>query len=38
MGGMISATVLAVFFIPIFFVVVRRIFPAKARPEEDKHE
>jgi multidrug efflux pump len=38
MGGMISATVLAVFFIPIFFVVVRRIFPAKARHEEDKHE
>jgi multidrug efflux pump len=38
MGGMISATVLAVFFIPIFFVVIRRIFPGKARPEEDKHE
>jgi multidrug efflux pump subunit AcrB len=39
MGGMISATVLAVFFIPIFFVVIRRIFPGKALPpEEDKHE
>lgn len=38
MGGMISATVLAVFFIPIFFVVIRRIFPGKARHEEDKHE
>jgi multidrug efflux pump len=39
MGGMISATVLAVFFIPLFFVVIRRIFPGKALPpEEDKHE
>jgi multidrug efflux pump len=28
MGGMISATVLAVFFVPIFFVVVRRFFKA----------
>ena len=27
MGGMITATVLAVFLIPVFFVVVRRIFP-----------
>ena len=35
-----SATVLAVFFIPVFFVVIRRRFPGKARPqdEEDKHE
>ncbi len=39
MGGMISATVLAVFFIPVFFVVIRRRFPGKARPQdEDKHE
>ena len=29
MGGMIAATVLAVFLVPVFFVVVRRIFPAK---------
>ncbi len=28
MGGMITATVLAVFFVPVFFVVVRRILPA----------
>jgi multidrug efflux pump len=28
MGGMITATVLAVFFVPVFFVVVRRLFPA----------
>ncbi|WP_336487933.1 multidrug efflux RND transporter permease subunit [Methylobacterium nigriterrae] len=33
MGGMISATVLAVFFVPVFFVVVMRIF--KRRQVED---
>jgi multidrug efflux pump len=27
MGGMITATVLAVFLVPVFFVVVRRLFP-----------
>ena len=27
MGGMIAATVLAVFLVPVFFVVVRKIFP-----------
>lgn len=30
MGGMISATVLAIFFVPLFFVVVERIFPKRA--------
>jgi HAE1 family hydrophobic/amphiphilic exporter-1/multidrug efflux pump len=25
-GGMISATVLAIFFVPVFFVVVKRLF------------
>ena len=29
MGGMITATVLAVFFVPVFFVVVRRIFKGR---------
>lgn len=29
MGGMISATVLAIFFVPLFFVLVRRRFPGK---------
>jgi len=29
MGGMITATVLAIFFIPLFFVVVRRVFKGK---------
>jgi len=33
MGGMISATVLAIFFVPLFFVLVRRRFPLKERPE-----
>ncbi len=33
MGGMIGATVLAVFLVPVFFVVVRRIFPAKPQQE-----
>ena len=31
MGGMIAATVLAVFLVPVFFVVVRRFFPGHAR-------
>ena len=38
MGGMIAATVLAIFLVPVFFVVVRKIFPGTARHEEDKHE
>ena len=40
MGGMIAATVLAVFFVPVFYVVIRRIFPGHVRrqKEEDKHE
>ncbi|HHX8938980.1 TPA: multidrug efflux RND transporter permease AcrD [Yersinia enterocolitica] len=29
MGGMISATVLAIFFVPLFFVLVRRRFPGR---------
>jgi multidrug efflux pump len=42
MGGMITATVLAVFFVPVFYVVVRRIFPGHARKsaahEESQHD
>ncbi len=34
MGGMISATVLAIFFVPLFFVLVRRRFPLKEPHEE----
>jgi len=41
MGGMIAATLLAVFLVPVFFVVVRRIFPGHARQhagqEENQH-
>lgn len=32
LGGMISATVLAIFFVPLFFVWVRRRFPLKDKP------
>ena len=39
MGGMIAATLLAVFLVPVFFVVVRRIFPGHARKhEEEQHD
>jgi multidrug efflux pump len=31
MGGMLSATLLAVFFVPVFFVVVRRVFKGSER-------
>ena len=34
MGGMISATVLAIFFVPLFFVLVRRRFPLKDKPHD----
>ena len=36
-GGMIAATVLAIFLVPVFYVVVRKLFPARPR-EEIKHE
>jgi multidrug efflux pump len=36
-GGTITATVLAVLFVPVFFVVVRRIFPGK-KPEKSEAE
>ncbi len=38
MGGMIAATVLAIFLVPVFFVVIRRLFPGRARPPEEKNE
>ncbi|MCE4554011.1 efflux RND transporter permease subunit [Roseateles cellulosilyticus] len=39
MGGMISATMLAVFFVPVFFVVVRKFFPGSERQRRrDAHE
>ncbi len=37
-GGMLAATLLAIFLVPVFFVVVRRLFPGHARRhEEDGH-
>ena len=37
MGGMITATVLAIFFVPVFFVVVRRRFSRKNEDIEHNH-
>ena len=37
-GGMFTATVLAVFLVPVFFVVVRRFFPGHARHHEEAHD
>ncbi len=34
LGGMVTGTVLAVFFVPVFFVVVRRLFKGSARQQE----
>jgi multidrug efflux pump len=31
MGGMVAATVLAIFFVPLFFVLVRRLFTRRAK-------
>ena len=37
MGGMVTATVLAIFFVPVFFVVVRRRFSRKSEDVEHTH-
>ncbi|MGY2796999.1 multidrug efflux pump [Ewingella americana] len=37
MGGMITATLLAIFFVPVFFVVVRRRFSKKNEDLEHSH-
>ncbi|MCW6526988.1 efflux RND transporter permease AcrB [Yersinia ruckeri] len=37
MGGMVTATVLAIFFVPVFFVVVRRRFSKKSEDIEHAH-
>ncbi|MGL4726388.1 MAG: multidrug efflux RND transporter permease subunit AcrB [Scandinavium sp.] len=37
MGGMVTATVLAIFFVPVFFVVVRRRFSKKNEDLEHSH-
>jgi multidrug efflux pump len=38
MGGMVGATALAVFLVPVFFVVVRRFFPGHPRHHSDAVE
>ncbi|MFD1801826.1 multidrug efflux RND transporter permease AcrD [Mixta tenebrionis] len=35
MGGMLSATLLAIFFVPLFFVLIRRRFPLKNTAREN---
>ncbi|MFN7086349.1 MAG: efflux RND transporter permease subunit [Burkholderiales bacterium] len=34
-GGMLAATLLAIFLVPVFFVVVRKIFPGRRRRHEE---
>jgi multidrug efflux pump len=34
LGGMIAATVLAIFYVPLFFVLLRRVFRRRVRAEE----
>ena len=38
LGGMLAATGLGIFFVPLSFVLVRRIFPGKPRRQENDHE
>ena len=36
-GGMVTATILAIFFVPVFFVVVRRRFGKKKEESANSH-
>lgn len=36
LGGMLTGTFLAIFFVPTFYLVVRKIFPAKEHPEKQE--
>ncbi|MGR2666600.1 efflux RND transporter permease subunit [Vibrio campbellii] len=38
LGGMVSATLLGIFFVPVFFVVVERLFDRRARKEAQKEQ
>ena len=38
LGGMLAATALAIFLIPVFFVAVRRVFPSKHRGNGHGHD
>ncbi|MFP1527763.1 hypothetical protein ACLB1R_11255 [Escherichia coli] len=33
-GGTLTATLLAIFFVPLFFVLVKRLFAGKSRRQE----
>ncbi|WP_159567098.1 efflux RND transporter permease subunit [Budvicia diplopodorum] len=37
LGGMIAATILAIFFVPVFFVVIRRVFNSRSKDIEHSH-
>ena len=36
-GGMLTATVLAIFFVPLFFVLVRRVFKSRHATTAESH-
>jgi multidrug efflux pump len=38
MGGMVTATLLAIFFVPVFFVVVRRRFSRKNDDDSEQRK
>ncbi|MGR5237729.1 efflux RND transporter permease subunit [Vibrio alfacsensis] len=38
LGGMVSATLLGIFFVPVFFVVVERLFDRRAKKEEQAEQ
>lgn len=38
LGGMISSTLLVIFFVPVFFVIVRLVFNKAKDTQKDKHE
>ncbi|EDP58939.1 efflux RND transporter permease subunit [Vibrio sp. AND4] len=38
LGGMVSATLLGIFFVPVFFVVVERLFDRRARKEAQNEQ
>jgi multidrug efflux pump len=38
LGGMFAATALAIFYVPLFFVLLRRVFRRKPRPDESAPE
>ena len=38
LGGMLAATGLGIFFVPLSFVLVRRIFPVEPKQQENSHE